>query len=92
MDTNILSSLQQQIPGLPAIDPEQVETGYNPGVDTLVVYFTHDRTPTYWDELDDYLLLGRKVDSDEVTGVMIEYFTEWLLRATRNAYEVREAA
>jgi hypothetical protein len=82
-------SLQKQIPDFPAIEASAIETHYNPPADTLVVYFRVDHHPTYWSEIDDYLLLGRKIGTEEITGVMIEYFSEWLLMATDMAQKAK---
>ena len=40
--------------------------------------------------LDDYLLLGRHADTEQVTGVMVEYFSEWLLAATDLAHKSKQ--
>ena len=89
MDSRILASLRRQISDFPEVQAQAIETIFEPDADTLVVYFTADHTPTYWSELDDYLLLGRHADSEQVTGVMIEYFSEWLLLATEMAQRGR---
>ncbi len=90
MDSRILNSLREQISNFPDVNASRIKTIFEPNADTLVVYFTDDHTPTYWSELDDYLLLGRHADTEQVTGVMVEYFSEWLLAATDLAHKSKQ--
>jgi hypothetical protein len=91
MESELLAAIRAQIPGLPVVDPAQLAPKYNPLADTLVVYLTPDHKGTVWSELDDYLLLGREEQSGAVTGIMIEYFSEWLLLAASHAYQGKSA-
>ena len=63
-----------------AIDPTQLWVNYNPKADTLTVYFTARPVPSVWEDIDRYVYIGFASDDEsQVTGVMIEHFSQWLL-------------
>jgi hypothetical protein len=74
----IPESLKQYIPK--HVDPAQIWVRYNQDADSLIIYFTGNPVPTVWNDVDEYAYLGFSLDDEtELTGVMIEHFSKWLL-------------
>jgi len=63
-----------------AIDPTQLWVNYSPLADSLTVYFTGQPVPSVWDDVDRFAYIGFALDVEtQVTSVMIEHFSTWLL-------------
>ena len=62
------------------VEPSQLWVKYNPQVDSLTIYFTGQPVPSVWNDVDQYAYIGFALDDEtQVTGVMIEHFSKWLL-------------
>jgi hypothetical protein len=65
-----------------AVDPSQLWVQYNPKTGSLTVYFTDQPVPTVWSDVDPYAYIGFALDDEtQVTGVMIEHLSKWLLKS-----------
>jgi hypothetical protein len=63
-----------------SVDPSQLWVKHNPEADSLTIYFTGQPVPSVWQDVDDYAYIGLAVDNQtNVTGLMIEHFSKWLL-------------
>lgn len=70
------------------LDPAQLWVHYNPGADSLTVYFTDSPVPSAWEDIDEYVYIGFASEEEtSVIGVMIEHFSEWLLLSGQNPGE-----
>lgn len=62
------------------VEPTQLWVNYNPQADSLIIYFTGQPVASVWSDVDEYAYVGFAADNEtEVTGVMIEHFSKWLL-------------
>ena len=67
------------------IEPSRLWVHYNPTADSLTIYFTGQPVPSIWTDVDLYAYIGFAPDDEqEVTGVMIEHFSKWLLETDRS--------
>ena len=86
----IPASVQRYFPTM--IDPAQLWVNYNPAADALTVYFTSHPVPSVWDDVDQYAYIGFAIDDETlVTGVMIEYFSKWLLVSDQAVQQLEPA-
>ncbi len=70
------------------LDPAQLWVNYNSRADSLTVYFTSTPVPSVWEDIDHSVYIGFAQDNEtQVTGVMIEHFTQWLLLARQRSGE-----